>query len=219
MGHKITRQEELARHAFRRDLVRAIRGAAKGTGWRTIEGLLFRDHRGWFVQVWPSVMIYWRETVADMKVKPTGCDPIFWDLLEMPENNIKPLSFRALGAWTCRPAEFERASISEGDMDASATARRVLEWAEGELEKAQPDLNIDRFIRRLQAAREQKERGRLISTLVTTLLMAGRDDEAEQVCIEAIERGQNGGFFPGAGTFPIAALESIRARRKRPAET
>ena len=209
-GHKITRAEELARHAYRRDLVRELRQQAKGGDWKISGGLLFRDYRGWFVEILSGPIIFWRETIMYLYVKPMEIDPLFWDMLGMPENRRKSLSFRGLGAWTCRPVEFAYGGIEDG-MDAAGTARRIVDWADRELEKASADLTTDRFLDRLRAAPEQLERGRLTSSLITTLLAAGREDEAEQACNEAIRRGASGGFFPAQGTFPMAALEYIRA--------
>jgi len=211
-GHRISRAEELARHAYKRQLVRELRQAAKGSGWKIADGLLFRDYHGWFVKILNGPIIYWRETIMYMHIKPMGIDPLFWDLLGMPENRRKSLSFRGLGAWTCRPVEFAYGGIEDG-MDAAGTARRIVEWADHELEKARADLTTDRFLGRLRAAPEQVERGRLTSSLIMTLLAAGREEEAEQACNEAIERGSSGGFFPAQGTFPMAALEHIRAVR------
>jgi hypothetical protein len=148
-----------------------------------------------------------------MHIKPMGVDPLFWDILGMPENRRKSLSFRGLGAWTCRPVQFAYGSIKEDGMDAVGNAGRILEWADSELEKASEDLTTDRFLDRLRSAPEQVERGRLNSSLIMTLLAAGRQEEAEQACNEAIERGASGGFFPAQGTFPMAALEHIRAAR------
>lgn len=211
-GHKISHAEWLARHAYRRDLVRELRLVAKGGGWKIAGGLLFRDDRGWFVEILSGPIIYWRETIMYLHVKPMGVDPVFWDILGMPENRRKSLSFRGLGAWACRPVEFAHGGLEDG-MDVAGTARRLVEWGNRELEKASADLTTDRFLARLRAAPEQVERGRLTSSLIVTLLAAGREDEAEQACNEAIERGWSGGFFPEAGTFPIAALEYIRAAR------
>jgi hypothetical protein len=158
-------------------------------------------------------VIYWRETYVTMHIKPMGSDPVFWDLLGMPENNQTPLSFRGVGAWTCTPVEFARGSIDECEMRPTAAARGIVEWADRELAKVLHDLTIDRFLAKLLAAPEQIEKGRLTSTLVATLLMVGRDDEAEAACVAAIDRGWNGGFFPGAGTLPQVALKQIQARR------
>ena len=70
MGVKITRAQESARHAYRRALEKAVRAASKGSGWRTIEGCLFRDRAGWFVSVCPSVFIYEESTRATVSAKP-----------------------------------------------------------------------------------------------------------------------------------------------------
>ena len=211
-GHKVSRAEWLARYAYGRDLVRELRQQAKDGDWKITGGLLFRNYQGWFVEILSGAILYWHETTIYLHIKPMGVDPLFWDILGMPENRRKSLSFRGLGAWTCRPVEFAHGGIEDG-MDAAGTARRIVEWANRELEKASADLTTDRFLDRLRAAPEQVERGRLTSSLIMTLLAAGREDEAEQACNEAIERGRSGGFFPEKGTFPMAALEHIRAMR------
>jgi hypothetical protein len=210
-GHKISRADWLARYAYGRELVRELRQEAKGSDWKISGGSLFRDYKGWFVSVLHGVIVFWQETIMYMHIKPMGIDPLFWDLLGMPENRRKSLSFRGQGAWTCRPVEFAYGSLKEDGMDAARNARRIVEWADQELEKARPDLTTDRFLDRLRAAPEQVERGRLSSSLIMTLLAAGREEEAEQVCNEEIARGTSGGFFPAQGTFPMAALEHIRA--------
>jgi hypothetical protein len=175
--------------------------------------MLFADQKGWFVGIDSGVNIFWRETYAIMHVKPMGVDPVFWEILNMPENKSAPLSFRALGAWACKPVEFARSSIDECDMNPAATAHGIVEWADRELARAYGELTIDGFIARLVAAPEQIQNGRLTSTIVATLLMAGREDEAEAACVAAIDRGSSGSFFTGAGTFPEVALKHIQACR------
>jgi hypothetical protein len=93
------------------------------------------------------------------------------------------------------------------------TPRRIVEWGDSRIERMRGDLTVDGFLGALRASSPPAERRRLVSTLVTTLLMAGRDIEAEQACIDAIGADQSGGFFHSAGTFPVVALKRIRTGR------
>ncbi len=79
-----------------------MRAQAKGSGWKSITGSLFRETPGKFIEVMLSVHIDAPVTQAIIAVKPMTIDPIFWDIVGLPENNALPLSFRANGAWICR---------------------------------------------------------------------------------------------------------------------
>ena len=105
-----------------------MRSASKGSGWRTIEGCLFREQAGWSVSVCPSVLIYEECTKATVWAKPMAIDPIFWDIVGLPENADAPLSFRLNGAWTCHAPPFDEVSIEE-NTDPNVVATRLLDSA------------------------------------------------------------------------------------------
>jgi hypothetical protein len=79
-------------------LDKAVREQAKGTGWRSVRGELFREQAGWFVGATPSVHINRAMTQLRVVVKPMTIDHAFWDLVGLPENRRLPLSFRLIGA-------------------------------------------------------------------------------------------------------------------------
>lgn len=102
----VGREGQRARRVKGKQLQGALRRSIVGTKWRCFGGILFTDHLGWFVEVVSAVWIPSRRTVARIHVKPMAIDPIFWDIVGLLENNKLPLSFRAIGAWTCSTPDF-----------------------------------------------------------------------------------------------------------------
>jgi len=207
MGIKITRAQESARHAYRRALEKAVRATSKGSEWRTIEGCLFREQAGWFVSICPSVFIHEETTKAIVSAKPMSIDPIFWNIVGLPENAEAPLSFRLNGAWTCRPPHFDELPIEENG-DASAVAARLLERANEGLATVER-WSVEDFLRlcRTSGATEDS----YLPCVVTALVALGRHDEALDACAIAKARGDSGGFLSPDGSFSEMARRWIKA--------
>lgn len=207
MGIKITRAQESARHAYRRALEKAVRAASKGSGWRTLEGCLFREQAGWFVSVCPSVFIFEESTTATVSAKPMAIDPIFWDIVGLPENADAPLSFRLNGAWTCQPPPFDEVSIEEND-DANVVAARLMDVANKRLADVER-WSVEDFLQlcRTHGATEDS----YLPCAVTSLVALGRDNEALDACKYAKARGDGGGFLSLDGSFSDMAVRWITA--------
>jgi hypothetical protein len=198
MGVKITRAQESARHAYRRALEKAVRTTSKGSGWRSIEGSLFREEAGWFVSVCPSVYIYEQRTRASISAKPMTIDPIFWDMVGLPENNDAPLSFRLNGAWTCRPPHIDEVSIEEHE-DVEAVAGRLLEAANEHLANVVGRWSVEEFLHLCRTSGATDDS--YLPCVLSTLVALGREHEALDICKSAKERGISGGFHAPAGSF------------------
>lgn len=209
MGKKITRAQETARHAYRKALAKAVRAAAKGTDWRSIEGCLFREKSGWFVSVSPSVYIFEEITKAQVSAKPMTIDPIFWEINGLRENENTPLSFRLNGAWVCRAPDFAEIEVPENS-DASIVAACLLATADKQLDTIIASWSPEAFLSFCQT--ENAERGHYLPSVVTMLIAIGRDDEALAACEDAILNHQTGGFLAPDGTFPEMAAEWLRTR-------
>jgi hypothetical protein len=82
---------------------------------------------------------------AVIRVKPMAIDPIFWDLVGLPENREQPLSFRANGAWTCRPPYFAELDIEE-HTDSAVVADRMIAAATDQLENVLRSYTLDAFL-------------------------------------------------------------------------
>ena len=207
MGIKITRAQESARHAYRRALEKAVRAASKGSGWRTIEGCLFRKQAGWFVSVCPSVFIYEESTKARVSAKPMAIDPIFWHIVGLSENVDAPLSFRLNGAWTCQPPPFDEVWIEE-DTDASVVAARLLDTADERL-AAVERWSVEDFLQLCRTSGATEET--YLPCVVTALLALRRESEALEACKSASAKGVSGGFLSPDGSFSEMATRWIIA--------
>ena len=206
-GKKITRAEESARHAYRRALEKSLRARVRGTGWKSAYGSIFREEAGWFITASPSVYIFEHVTKAVVSVKPMAIDPIFWDLVGLPENREQPLSFRANGAWSCRPPYFAELSLEEhGDPD--VVGERIFVAATKQLENVTRSYSLERF---LSSCREASSvDGAYLSSIIPTLVALNRQDEALAICEEACSQGLDGGFRAPEGSFVEMASAYLR---------
>jgi hypothetical protein len=202
------RTQKKARHAYRRALEKAVREQAMGTTWRSIRGEIFREQAGWFVSASPSDYINEETTKVNIVVKPMAIDPIFWDLVGLPENRDLPLSFRLTGAWTCRPPRFAELPLAE-DPDPSIVAGRLIAAADEQLKLVSQSHSLDAFLATCRAAAEKSEG--YLPSLVATLVAMNREDEALAICEEARETGQNGGFAVPQGSFVEMAAHWLRS--------
>ncbi len=206
-GKKITRAEESARHAYSRALDKSLRARVKGTVWKSAYGSIFREEAGWFISVSASVYIYEHVTKAIVNVKPMAIDPIFWDLTGLPENRSQPLSFRANGAWACRPPYFAEVSLEEDD-DPAVVVERLFVVATEQLAEVTQSYSLERF---LTVCREASPiDGAYLSSIIPTLIAMHRQDEALAICEETCLQGLSGGFHAPEGTFVKMAAAYLR---------
>ncbi|WP_037429375.1 hypothetical protein [Sinorhizobium fredii] len=210
MGVKITRSQESARHAYCRALEKAVRAAARGTGWRPVQGCLLREQSGWFVSVNPSVAIFEETTKALVSAKPMEIDPLFWDMVGLTDNNKAPLSFRFNGVWSLRPPYFSEIEISE-DQDTSLVAGRLLCAADEQFARVVEGWSKEAFLHACIASNEQSAGSRYLACVITTLVALGRSHEALIACDEARTKGLEGGFLAPQGSFTHMASDWIRA--------
>ena len=208
MGKKIFRAEESARIAYRRSLGKAVRAACKGSGWRSVDGSLFREHDGWFVSVRPSVHIFERATTASISAKPMSIDPIFWDIVGLPENNNAPLSFRLNGAWACHPPPVDEAAIEEHE-DACVVAARIIKWANNRMAHLGEELSVEGFLQRCRTSGATQDS--FLACVVATLISMSRQQEALDAVSSAKTRRGHGGFGTPEGDFTDMATRWIGA--------
>lgn len=206
-GQKITRAEQAKRRAFGQALERALRARVKGSGWKSAYGSIFRQESDWFIEVQPKVHIFEHTIKAAVWVKPMAIDPIFWDLVGLPENRESPLSFRANGAWTCRPPCFAELDIEEDD-DATVVGDRVLAAATEQRAQVMQSYSIERFLTDCREA--DAIPGAYLSSIIPTLIALDRREEALAICEDACLQGWSGGFSAPEGTFVEMAAAFLR---------
>ncbi|HEY5072634.1 MAG TPA: hypothetical protein VII63_11460 [Caulobacteraceae bacterium] len=83
---KLTRRQQMDRRMLDKSVAMQIKGFARDTGWRVSQGWLFREQDGWFFEVWTIVARNSPHTIAKFISKPMEIDPIFWDIVGLPEN-------------------------------------------------------------------------------------------------------------------------------------
>ena len=98
---KLTRTESKERRALAKMVVTILKTSARPHKCRVARNRLFKDYNGWFVEVQANISPRHFRTSAATRIKPMELDPIFCDIVGLPENVRLPLSFRAFGAWVC----------------------------------------------------------------------------------------------------------------------
>lgn len=182
--------DEKARRLLSRELTREILQIRKGTAWKAREGTLFQACGGWFVQAGALVSLADVRLDMTLTIKPIALDTVFWKLGGFWENHKQPLSFRGFGAFTCRPPALAKASMRE-EKTAAELAAYFLSWADTELERLLPSLTLSGFI---EHVRDHPRQFTHLDTLVTAQILAGRFEDARQLCEDALARQQRGTF-------------------------
>ncbi|WP_265529673.1 hypothetical protein [Sphingomicrobium marinum] len=198
----------MKRTQFRRDVARAVRTVSKKSGWRASQGCLFREFDDWFVSASPVVALNAASTRGVVRAKPMSIDPLFWEIVGLPENKQQPLSFRLTGAFTCREPTFRETAIEEAE-NPEAVAARLLELANASLKDLER-YSIDQFIDLCRAGGADADS--YISAMVPALIVSDRQGEALDACRAARERDSGGGFFFPDGSFCDLAIRWIERR-------
>jgi hypothetical protein len=167
--HDITKQ----RRTFEKALLGALGPAVKDMGWKKSGQILFRESNGFFEEIEISVFLNDEKIRVTHKIKPMTLDLILWDILQMPENASKPLSFRSNGAFTCGGLSVHEALLDTQyvTLDDAVTALRTI--ADNSHERVQAALAETGFSTLLAQHPHQRERGAYAVTLVTSLINDG----------------------------------------------
>jgi hypothetical protein len=214
---------ETARRNLQRALPKAVKAVAKKSGWRTSQGVLFREAEGWFFEIGAIPWIAEAKTPANLHSKPMSLDPLFWKIVGLDENINQPLSFRAFGAFVCRTPPLREADMPEGSGDPEQIARALLEWANEQLSELRGTQSVEGFVDFIRFHPNQIARESHLPALVTAMLLQGKDEEALAICSEARDASPFGGGFLFMGqngrtkSFLDLAIEWItNSRRSHP---
>jgi len=215
---------EKERRNLQRALPKAVKAAAKGSSWRVARGTLFQERDGWFIQVHAFPWILEAKTPAELRFKPMGLDPLFWKILGMEANLDMPLSFRAFGAYTCRPPALRETDISEANGSPERVAANLLKWADEQFQSLNGSQTVSSFVEFIQTYPDHLNDGRYLTPLIVGMLLQGRDEEALSICREARVRAgdsflndASGFIFSRAGemiTFTQLAMEWITDKQR-----
>ena len=202
----VTPDEKRRRRAFAKTVDAEAKRVAKARGWKFSDGFIFRERVGWFIELPLTAHLDQAVTSARLHTKPIALDPVFWDIVGLPDNVALPLSFRAKGAWTCTSPEIAERVFEDADVEAAAIAERAIGWADEQVSTRAADWTLDGFIDHISKHHRYIEAGSWLAALTAALIIAGRIEVARHACLAARERGIAGGFSVGGQDFPAMAL-------------
>jgi hypothetical protein len=211
---KLSREERATRRALSQSVTTQLRQLSKGTGWRFTKYILFREYRGWFISTISAVWLSEPRTTADFHIKPMALDPLFWEIVGLQSNNKEPLSFRGLAAWKCSTPPLAESDVPEGSGQPQEIARRILYWSAEQLNAISHQLTNESFLHFIQN-HPRRTSGHYLETLVTTLVLMGREEMAQEVLTQAKARNEAGDFSAGGKSFVEMAREWIASYTER----
>ncbi|MEF2071082.1 hypothetical protein [Consotaella aegiceratis] len=186
---KLTRAERKERKALAKATVAVLKTSARSYKWRVARDSLFKDHNGRFVEVQASIVNWAYKTRMAARIKPMALDPVFWNIVGMPENAKLPLSFRAFGAWVCSAPTVVEDEINEGDGSPETLAANILDWANSQMASPMLTADCETYLEYLQTLSKG-----YFANRVAMLCLMGRYEDARAACLAAIEQDDSGGF-------------------------
>ncbi|RYG98314.1 MAG: hypothetical protein EON58_07500 [Alphaproteobacteria bacterium] len=161
------------RRAFEKELFATIGPALRGTGWKKSGQIIFRQSGEFFQDIEISVFLNEQKIRVTQRIKPMTLDVILWNILGMPENARKPLSFRSDGAFTCLALPIDDALL-DSPFDTVSDALVALKAIVDSSEKLYHSVLTETdFSTLLTQHTNQRERGAYAVTLVTSLINDG----------------------------------------------
>jgi hypothetical protein len=205
---QLDRLEQHRRRTVANALPKVVAILAKGSGWRSSQGVLFREANEMFVSSTADMSFTGYKTVARMAAKPQALDLLFWEILGLGDNARQPLSFRYFGAFTCQVPHAAEAVINDGPGEPVEIAKSLLSWSN---ERIPAIKSLEgQFTEHLLAHPSEDGRGKYRASLITSLILDGRCDEARHVAETAIQERDDAGYIVSFRGFPGHALKWLR---------
>ena len=190
---KVSREQARAAKERRKQFQIALKAYARSHGWRYIGGEIFRQDGEWFASAL-SFPASENGEIVHFSLKPMALDPLFWEIVGLPENSKLPLSFRANGAWVLRPPHVE--SLIDEINDVSEVAELIVTWADEKLTESRATRSIERMLHALPEPEELD--GQLLAVAVCLHILAKDLDAAWTLCEQRQDSrppGDGGGFL------------------------
>jgi len=204
------------RTAFEKQILAELSTRLKKTTWKKRGFAVFNQTGKFFQDVSIAVHRNAMLTVAELRFKPMALDPILWDILGMQENYLQPLSFRALGAFTCPSLPIYEAQIEQFGDTPAAVADKLVSLCEDNSLLCTDMLSKSSFSSLVAAHPKQSERGAYAITLVASLIDDGDFALAHRTA-EAYASGalsSSARMSSGGKEFHQLALEWLEAKER-----
>ena len=158
-----------------------LRTSVRGTGWKKREHSIFRELDSFFVVAFNTVHLNQDKVTWSLQVKPMAVDPVFWSIMDLESNASEPLSLRAWGWFTCGSVPVAEKEIDAPLPSPPDIAASFMEWADHTTAEFLRQNGSAPFSRVIQGHVNYRERGAYAETLVSTLIVEGRSEEAAAV--------------------------------------
>ena len=159
----------------------ALAALAKKTDWKKSREFIVRQQSGLFFAGKLTAYLNADRLVASLDAKPMALDPILWDILDLPENSQMPLSFRAMGAFTCHALTMAEADLEYGGLSPDAVALTFMEFIERAALQTHESLRRQSFTEQLLAHPNQVDGGAYAITLVASQINDGQYKQAAEL--------------------------------------
>ena len=169
------------RTAFEKNLLKAVASRMKGRIWKKAQNVIFCKKNDYYYSVSIGTFRNDEKTRLSFSIKPMNIDPLFWEIMNMPENEKEPLSFRTWGAFTCAEIPTEEKLILDGSANEQELAEEIVLWADKQLEDFDSQSTERKFSNLIKDHENQRERGAYSISLVTTLIAEGEFDKARKL--------------------------------------
>ncbi len=211
-----TREEKRRFKEFSNSYQINLRGVLKGTGWKQSQGVLFRNHKDWFISnltfPLPNGGVH-----CSWSFKPMAIDPLFWEIVASEDGHKQPLSVRFFGAFTIKPPAEDLIISTEID-NPKELAESVLTWCDQKLAKDTSKMSYEAMLTSLGPLDEIDENQRI--TAVCLLILQDKLDDAYQLAQDRHQKSglfkkETGGFIFGDGlTFFDLVRDWIVKKRR-----
>lgn len=169
-----------ARRLFGKECLAALATLTKKTDWRKSREFVVQQQNGLFLAGKLTVYVNADRLVASLDAKPMALDSILWDILDLPENSQMPLSFRAMGAFTCHALTMAETDLEYRGLSPEAVALAFMEFIESAALQAHESLRNQPFTEQLQAHPNQVDGGAYAVTLVASQINDGQYKQAAE---------------------------------------
>jgi len=103
----------------------SLRSATKGTPWLAKQGVISGSSDGW---VFSADLQH--ERLFRFFAKPVAWDYMLWDILQIPENKKKPITFHYWGAFTCKTPAIHELVVNAEHFSADDLAQAFIYFAD-----------------------------------------------------------------------------------------
>jgi len=134
------------RGAYEKEYGKELRALVRGSGWTKSREFLVSTDNVLFFASSTRFHPFKEKSYFDFGHKPMILDEIFWDVFQLPENKKQPLSFRAMGAFTCNGHYTEDLEIVDANLESAELAKLHFSFAQEQVAKCSAEFKLDKFI-------------------------------------------------------------------------